>query len=68
MFAEIDWVASCGMPTASRGPRRNTRRIFVAGAAIAALVAVSGCAKGDKGDKGDQALRARLGPPARGPP
>ena len=29
-------------------------RIFVAGAAIAALIAVSGCAKGDKGDKGDQ--------------
>jgi hypothetical protein len=29
-------------------------RIFVAGAAIAVLLALSGCAKGDKGDKGDQ--------------
>jgi hypothetical protein len=37
-------------------------RIFVAGVAIAALVAVSGCAKGDKGDKGDQGSPGPAGP------
>jgi hypothetical protein len=40
-------------------------RIFVAGVAIAALVAVSGCAKGDKGDKGDQGSPGQAG--AAGP-
>jgi hypothetical protein len=47
-------------------------RIFLAGVAIAALVAVSGCAKGDKGDKGDQGppgAQGSQGPPGpAGPP
>lgn len=44
-------------------------RIFVAGAAIAALIAVSGCAKGDKGDQGPPGPQGSQGPagPA-GPP
>jgi hypothetical protein len=44
-------------------------RIIVAGAAIAALITVSGCAKGNKGDQGPAGPQGSPGPPGpAGPP
>jgi hypothetical protein len=48
------------------GGRRTLMRVFSAGVTVAALVALSGCAKGDRGEKGDRGPPGAQG--SRGPP
>ena len=44
-------------------------RMFVVGVTLAALIAVSGCAKGEKGDRGPPGPQGSQGPPGpAGPP